>query len=99
FRRDLSHKTFTDPRKALEIIVHVEAVGSVDTGVSPFLEAQITAMAKQLEKLSTNSMHEFHSGLWCIECQVEGYVKDSFPQNLVRAIEVDCEIFNGDHDA
>ncbi|KAH9308991.1 hypothetical protein KI387_036902, partial [Taxus chinensis] len=39
------------PRKALEVALCTEAIGSVDTGISPFLEAQITAMAKQLEKI------------------------------------------------
>ncbi|KAH9310308.1 hypothetical protein KI387_044713, partial [Taxus chinensis] len=48
-------------REALEATLRVEAIGSIDTGVSPFLEAQITAMAKQLEKLSANSVHETHS--------------------------------------
>ncbi|KAH9296815.1 hypothetical protein KI387_028497 [Taxus chinensis] len=46
FRRALSHKTYTDPRKALEAALRAEVVGSIDTGVSPFLEAQIVAMAK-----------------------------------------------------
>ncbi|KAH9294856.1 hypothetical protein KI387_038444, partial [Taxus chinensis] len=50
--RALSHKTYIDPREALESALHAEEVGSIDTGVSPFLEAQITAMEKQLEKLS-----------------------------------------------
>ncbi|KAH9296037.1 hypothetical protein KI387_039625, partial [Taxus chinensis] len=54
----LSHKTYTDPHEALEVALHAEVVGSIDTGVSPFLEAQIVAMAKQLEKLSANSAHE-----------------------------------------
>ncbi|KAH9289647.1 hypothetical protein KI387_033764, partial [Taxus chinensis] len=49
------------PRETLEAALHVEAVGSVDTSISPFLEAQITAMAKELEKLSTNSAHETRS--------------------------------------
>ncbi|KAH9318821.1 hypothetical protein KI387_020590, partial [Taxus chinensis] len=49
------------PHEALEASLHTEAVGSVDTGISPFLEAQIAAMAKQLEKLSVNSAHETHS--------------------------------------
>ncbi|KAH9295611.1 hypothetical protein KI387_039199, partial [Taxus chinensis] len=49
------------PREALEATLHAEAIGSVDTGVSPFLEAQIAAMAKQLEKLSANSAHETRS--------------------------------------
>ncbi|KAH9308234.1 hypothetical protein KI387_036145, partial [Taxus chinensis] len=44
--------------KALEATLHTEAVGSVDTGVSPFLVAQIATMAKQLEKLFANSSHE-----------------------------------------
>ncbi|KAH9313648.1 hypothetical protein KI387_022275, partial [Taxus chinensis] len=48
-------------REALEAALHTEAVGSIDTGVSPFLEAQIAAMAKQLEKLSVNSVCETHS--------------------------------------
>ncbi|KAH9291430.1 hypothetical protein KI387_043376, partial [Taxus chinensis] len=78
----LSHKTFTDPCEALEASLHTEAIGSIDTGVSPFLEAQIAAMAKQLEKLSANSVHEVRSGIWCIDCEVEGHAKDSFPQNL-----------------
>ncbi|KAH9303921.1 hypothetical protein KI387_008325, partial [Taxus chinensis] len=49
------------PHEVLEASLHAEAIRSVDTGVSPFLEAQITAMAKQLEKLSANSAHETHS--------------------------------------
>ncbi|KAH9310118.1 hypothetical protein KI387_038029, partial [Taxus chinensis] len=61
------------PREALEAALCAEAVGSVDTGISPFLEAQIAAMAKQLEKLSANSAHETHSGLWCTDCEVEGH--------------------------
>ncbi|KAH9296311.1 hypothetical protein KI387_039899, partial [Taxus chinensis] len=46
------------PCEVLEAALRAEAVGSVDTRVSPFLEAQIAAMAKQLEKLSANSAHE-----------------------------------------
>ncbi|KAH9296536.1 hypothetical protein KI387_040124, partial [Taxus chinensis] len=45
FRREISHKTFTDPREALKVSLDPEAVGTVDTGISPFLEAHITAMA------------------------------------------------------
>ncbi|KAH9294867.1 hypothetical protein KI387_038455, partial [Taxus chinensis] len=56
--RDLSHKTFTDPCEALEVAMCAEVVRSVDTGVSPFMEAQIAEMANQLEKLFTNSTHE-----------------------------------------
>ncbi|KAH9307898.1 hypothetical protein KI387_035809, partial [Taxus chinensis] len=61
------------PCEALEAALHVEAVGSVDTGVSPFMEAQIVAMAKKLEKLSTNTVHEFLSGIWCTKCELEGH--------------------------
>ncbi|KAH9293323.1 hypothetical protein KI387_041474 [Taxus chinensis] len=99
FRRALSHKTFTDPHEVLEAALHAEAVGSIDTGVSPFLEAQITAMAKQLENLSANSAHETRSGMWCTDCEVEGHAKDSCPCKIVRIVAVDCEIFHGDHDA
>ncbi|KAH9308877.1 hypothetical protein KI387_036788, partial [Taxus chinensis] len=49
------------PCEALEAALRAKAIGSVDTSVSPFLEAQIAAMAKQLEKLSANSAHETHS--------------------------------------
>ncbi|KAH9322525.1 hypothetical protein KI387_017164, partial [Taxus chinensis] len=49
----------------------------VDTGVSPFLEAQITAMAKQLEKLSANTVLETIGGMWCTYCDVEGHTKDN----------------------
>ncbi|KAH9304493.1 hypothetical protein KI387_008897, partial [Taxus chinensis] len=31
FRRALSHKTYTDPHKALEATLHAEVVGSIDT--------------------------------------------------------------------
>ncbi|KAH9327868.1 hypothetical protein KI387_044360, partial [Taxus chinensis] len=49
------------PCEALEATLHTEAVSSVDTSISPFLEAQIAVMAKQLEKLFTNSAHETRS--------------------------------------
>ncbi|KAH9292336.1 hypothetical protein KI387_042479, partial [Taxus chinensis] len=49
------------PHEALEASLRTEAIGSVDTDVSPFLEAQIVVMAKQLEKLSANSAHETRS--------------------------------------
>ncbi|KAH9320088.1 hypothetical protein KI387_021857, partial [Taxus chinensis] len=51
----LSHKTYTDPHKDLEATPYAEEVGSANAGVSPFLEAHISAMAKQLENLSVNS--------------------------------------------
>ncbi|KAH9321744.1 hypothetical protein KI387_016383, partial [Taxus chinensis] len=75
----LSHKTYIDPCEALEAALRTEAFGSIDTGVSPFLEEQIIAMAKQLEKLSVNSSHEMHTGIWCTDCEVEGNTKDSCP--------------------
>ncbi|KAH9330874.1 hypothetical protein KI387_002982, partial [Taxus chinensis] len=87
------------PRKALKAALCTEAIGSVDTGVSPFLEAQITAMAKQLEKLSANSAHETRSGMWCTDCEVEGHAKDSFPRKTARTVAVDCGICHRDHDA
>ncbi|KAH9331068.1 hypothetical protein KI387_003176, partial [Taxus chinensis] len=49
------------PCEALEAALCAEDVRSVETGVSPFLEAQITSVTKQLEKLSANSAHETHS--------------------------------------
>ncbi|KAH9291100.1 hypothetical protein KI387_044671, partial [Taxus chinensis] len=45
--RALSHKTYTDLCKTLEVALHAEVVRSIDTGISPFLEAQIAAMEKQ----------------------------------------------------
>ncbi|KAH9306994.1 hypothetical protein KI387_011398, partial [Taxus chinensis] len=62
---------------ALEVALRAEVVGSVDTGVSPFLEAWIATMGKKLEKLSTNTVPETHSGMWCIEYNVEGNTKDN----------------------
>ncbi|KAH9298436.1 hypothetical protein KI387_030118, partial [Taxus chinensis] len=47
----LSHKTYTDLCEALEATLRVETVGRIETGISPFLETQIVAMAKQLEKI------------------------------------------------
>ncbi|KAH9297930.1 hypothetical protein KI387_029612, partial [Taxus chinensis] len=75
-----------------------EAVGSIDINVSPFLEAQITAMAKRLENLSSNLAHEVHNGLWFIDCEVERHKNDIFPSNSVRTMVVDCEIFHGVND-
>ncbi|KAH9310222.1 hypothetical protein KI387_038133, partial [Taxus chinensis] len=49
------------PRDALEASLHAEYIGSVDIGVCPFLEAQIAAMAKNMEKLSANLAHETRS--------------------------------------
>ncbi|KAH9323661.1 hypothetical protein KI387_018300, partial [Taxus chinensis] len=49
------------------ILCMLEAISSVDTDVSPLLEAQIVVMAKQLEKLSSNSAHETPSGLSCTD--------------------------------
>ncbi|KAH9309223.1 hypothetical protein KI387_037134, partial [Taxus chinensis] len=54
----LSHKLFTEPHEALEASLRAEAIGSVDTGVSLFLEAQIVVMAKKLENLFAKSSHE-----------------------------------------
>ncbi|KAH9325868.1 hypothetical protein KI387_006046, partial [Taxus chinensis] len=83
---------------ALESSLRNEAIGSIDTSVIPFLEAQIVAMAKQLEKLSMNSVHETHSGFWCIDCEIDGNIKDNFPRRMVHTMTVDCEIYHRDHD-
>ncbi|KAH9302300.1 hypothetical protein KI387_013883, partial [Taxus chinensis] len=58
FRMDLSNKNFIEPCEALEASLCSKSVGSVDTSVIPFLEAQNVVMAKQLEKLFANSAHE-----------------------------------------
>ncbi|KAH9322443.1 hypothetical protein KI387_017082, partial [Taxus chinensis] len=87
-----------DQHEVLEATLHAKSIGSVDTGVSPFLEAQIVVMDKHLEKLSMNLSHETHSGIWCIDFEVEGHVKDSLPQRIERAVIVDYEICHGDHD-
>ncbi|KAH9321811.1 hypothetical protein KI387_016450, partial [Taxus chinensis] len=60
-------------RQELEANLCIEAIGSVDTDVSSFLEAPIATMAKQFKKLFTNSAHETHSGLWCKDYEVEGH--------------------------
>ncbi|KAH9325462.1 hypothetical protein KI387_005640, partial [Taxus chinensis] len=49
------------PHEALDVALCTEVLGSVDTGVSSLLEAQIAAMDKQLENLSVNLAHETHS--------------------------------------
>lgn len=79
FRKVLPHKTYIDPCEVLKADLCVEVVGSIDIGVSPFLEDHIVVMAKQLEKLSTNLAHDMCSGIWCTDYEVEGHTKDSFP--------------------
>ncbi|KAH9297252.1 hypothetical protein KI387_028934, partial [Taxus chinensis] len=78
------------PREVLEdYFARTEVVGSVDTGVSPFLEAQIAARAKQLEKLSANIVLETRGGVWCTDCNVEGNTKDNggiCTRKAVRAV-------------
>ncbi|KAH9298306.1 hypothetical protein KI387_029988, partial [Taxus chinensis] len=64
--------------------------------------AQIIAMAKQLEKLSTNTVPETCSGMWCKNCNIEGHTKDIggiCTQKVVRVVAINCEIFHGDYDA
>ncbi|KAH9309035.1 hypothetical protein KI387_036946, partial [Taxus chinensis] len=67
------------PCKALEATLRTEAIKSVDTGISPFLEAMIIATTTKLEKFYVNLAHETHSGSWYTDCEVEGHVKDSCP--------------------
>ncbi|KAH9313474.1 hypothetical protein KI387_044593, partial [Taxus chinensis] len=94
----LSHKTYTDPHEALEVTLCVEAIGSVGTIVSPFLEAQITTMEKQLENLYTNIGHEAQSGIWCTDCEFEGHIKDIHPCKSIHVMSLDCEVCHFDHD-
>ena len=102
FRRALSHKKFTYPCEALEVALRAKAVGSVNTSVSPFLKAQIAALAKQLEKLSANTILEIRGGMWCTDCNVKGHTKDNggiCTRKAVHAIAVNYEICHEDHDA
>lgn len=95
----MSHKTYTDLHEALQVDLRTEVVGSINTGVIPFLEAQIAAMENQLEKLSTNSAHETCSVIWSTDCEVEGHNKDSFLRRSICLFLLDWEIYHLNHDS
>lgn len=66
---------FTDAHATIEDALHIEVAINFDMGISPHLEAQISTMATQLQKLSIQSTPNVQIGLWCTNYEVNGHNK------------------------